>query len=178
VAARNKLLEVLTGGDCRSIGKSNRVVALVLKQPKLLSELIRGMRCDDALVRMRVADAAEKVSLKNPDLLQPFKKELLKLLDEAVQQELRWHLAQMIPRLALKKNERLRAVSRFKEHLRDSSSIVKTSALQGLVDLISIDESFAPEVKDMLQRSVTTGTPAMKARARKLLRVIERSKTH
>lgn len=172
MSPQSKLLKTLKGGDRRSIGRSNQVVALVLKQPKLFSELIRGMGDDDLLVRMRAADAAEKVSLNNPDLLQPFKKELLRLLDEAEQQELRWHLAQMVPRLVLKKRERLRAASRFKEHISDPSSIVKTSALQGLADLALVDQSLAPEVKAMLQRFVTTGTAAMKARSRKLLRLI------
>jgi hypothetical protein len=50
---------------------------------------------------MRAADAAEKVSAKKPRLLDRHKAELLGLLAEAEQIELRWHLALMIPRLRL-----------------------------------------------------------------------------
>ena len=50
---------------------------------------------------MRAADAAEKITVTRPELLKPHKLELLGLLDEAEQIELRWHLALMAPRLAL-----------------------------------------------------------------------------
>jgi hypothetical protein len=43
-------------------------------------------------VRMRAADAAEKVTRRNREFLQPYKKELLGLMVEAKEQELRWHL--------------------------------------------------------------------------------------
>jgi len=97
------LLDELKGGDRRSIGQSNDVTALVLRRPALFPQLIAGLRHSDPLIRMRAADAAEKVTLQRPDLLQPFKAKLMQLLDEATEQELRWHLAQMLPRLRLSK---------------------------------------------------------------------------
>lgn len=83
-------------------------------------------------MRMRAADAAEKVTRKNPQLLQPFKKELLGLMADAGQQELRWHLAVMIPRLPLTSWERQRATSLLNSYLEDRSSIVKTLLFRGL----------------------------------------------
>jgi hypothetical protein len=58
---------------------------------------------------MRAADAAEKISLKKPQLLAPFKAELLGLAEETAQAELRWHLALMVPRLPLSRAEHERA---------------------------------------------------------------------
>jgi hypothetical protein len=174
VPPSSRLLEKLTGGDRRSIGRSDEVVALVLKKPSLFAELVHGLHATDPLVRMRAADAAEKVSLKRPDLLRPFKAELVRLLDEASEQELRWHLAQMVPRLPLTKRERLRAASALRHYLNDRSSIVKTCALQALAEIAATDESFLPETKALLQDSLRNGTAAMKARARKLLRQLER----
>jgi len=173
VAPSNKLLEKLTGGDRRSIGRAEEVVDLVHKQPALLAELIHGLHAADPLVRMRAADAAEKVSLQQPDLLRPFKAQLLSLLDEAEQQEVRWHLAQMVPRLSLSKKECGRAASAFRRYLEDRSSIVKACALQGLADLAMQERSLLPQTKALLQDSVIRGTAAMKARARKLLRQLE-----
>jgi hypothetical protein len=46
---------------------------------------------------MRAADAAEKVTRVRGELLQPNKKELLGLMTEAQEQELRWRLAAMVP---------------------------------------------------------------------------------
>src|ERR1700732_1747196 len=95
---RNTLL-LLEGGDRRTIGSSAQVAATVVKNPRLFRKLIFGLWSPDPLVRMRAADAAEKVTRKNPEVLTPHKKELLGLMTETTQQELRWHLAVMIPRL-------------------------------------------------------------------------------
>lgn len=169
MASSSSLLKKLAGGDRRSVGRSNEVVADVLKQPARFAELIHGLGSEDPLVRMRAADAAEKISLKRPDLLTPFKPQLLRLLDEVGEQELRWHLAQMVPRLRLTQKQRFRAASAFRRYLKDRSSIVRTSALQGLADIAAQDESLVPEIKTLLQYTVTSGTAAMKARSRKLL---------
>ena len=167
------LLDKLTGGDRRSIGRAEEVVERVLKQPALFGQLMTGLRDLDPLVRMRAADVAEKASLKQPELLRPFRAELLRLLDEATQQELRWHMAQMVPRLPLSSKERLRAASALRRYLEDPSSIVKTCALQALAEIAAGEASLQPEVKALLQTAVRTGTAAMKARSRKLLSQFE-----
>ena len=160
------------GNDRRSIGRANDVVALVLREPRRFPELIGFLWSDDPVVRMRAADAAEKISLRRPSLLAPFKAELLGLLFEAEQQELRWHLALMIPRLALTKKERQRAAEGLRRYLEDRSSIVKTFALQGLTELAAVERSLLPEVREILAEAERAGTPAMRARARKLLKTL------
>jgi hypothetical protein len=174
-SAPNPLLNELSGGDRRSIGQANKVAALVLRRHTLFPELMQGLWSSDPLIRMRAADAAEKVTLRRPDLLKPFKAKLLRLLDEATQQELRWHLAQMVPRLALSTKDRVRATTALKCHLEDKSSIVKTSAMQALADLAGADDELIPKIKQLLTTLTESGTPAMKARGRKLLRQLERS---
>jgi hypothetical protein len=169
----NELLNNLTGGDRRSIGQSNEVAALVLRRPALFPQLMQGLWSSDPLIRMRAADALEKASSRRPDLLRPFKAKLLRLLDEATQQELRWHLAQIIPRLRLSKKDRRRAASAFRLYLSDRSSIVKTSAMQAIADLARIDDELMPEAKDLLIAATKGGTAAMRARGRKLLRQLE-----
>src|SRR5208282_1465423 len=130
---------MLGGKDRRSIGRSNKVAALVLHEPRRFRELMKCLWSKDAVLRMRAADAAEKVSVQKPRLLDPFKAELLGLLAEAEQQELRWHLALMVPRLSLTRAERLRVSEEFKRYLEDRSSIVKTWALQGLAEIAGDD---------------------------------------
>jgi HEAT repeat protein len=161
--------ETLQGGDRRSIGNSNQVSAHVLRHPSQLPELIECLWSDDPIVRMRAADAAEKVSVRRPELLHPFKKELLGLADEATQAELRWHLALMLPRLSLAKPERTRARATLQRYLNDRSSIVKTWALHGMVELSKGDPELESEMLELLERASRTGTPAMKARSRKLI---------
>src|ERR1700677_45081 len=122
---RKNILSLLEGGDRRTIGQTDRVAATVAKDPTLFPQLIAGLWSENLLVRMRAADAAEKVTRKYPALLQPFKKELLGLMAETTQQEMRWHLAVMIPRLTLTADERQLAASLLNGYLEDRSSIVK-----------------------------------------------------
>lgn len=168
-SVNRSVLDLLSGGNRRSIGRSDSVAAKVLARPTLFRGLIKGLWDEDAVVRMRAADAAEKVSLQKPKLLQPFKAELLGLLAETEEQELRWHMAQMVPRLALTAAERAHAASILRTYLDDRSSIVKTFAMQGLADLALVEESLLPETIELLDRLTRTGTPAMRARGRKLL---------
>jgi len=172
---RRNILAMLEGGDRRTIGRADQVAAIVSKNPELFPTLITGLWSTDPVVRIRVADAAEKVTRKNPQLLRAHKKELLGLMIEAREQELRWHLAVMVPRLQLNEKERQLATSSLKTYLADPSSIVKTYALQGLADLTQHDPSIRPAVLEILRESAGNGTPAMKARSRKLLLRLEHS---
>jgi hypothetical protein len=170
---KKNILRLLEAGDRRTIGRSDQVAAMVSKDPRLFPQLIAGMWSHNPLVRMRAADAAEKVTRANPRLLKPHKKELLGLMVEAGEQELRWHLAAMIPRLSLTTNERQLVASTLNSYLEDQSSIVKTLALQGLVDLAQGDPELLPRVVEVLREATRTGTPAMKARSRRLLSGME-----
>jgi HEAT repeat protein len=170
---RKRILSLLQGGDRRKIGRSDEVVAMVSRSPELFRELVAGLWSDDPLVRMRAADASEKVTRGNPEFLVPHKKELLGLMVEAEQQELRWHLAAMIPRIMLNAKEREAAVSSLNRYLEDRSSIVKTFALQGLADLAQDDPMIRPHVIELLREGTRSGTAAMKARSRKLLLRLE-----
>jgi hypothetical protein len=170
---RQHLKDLLRGDDRRSIGKSNQVAKLILADPKRFTELIQCLWDEDSLVRMRAADAAEKVTVTRPELLHPHKQELLGLLVETEQIELRWHLAQLVPRLELTVRERDRAVANLQRYLEDRSSIVKTCAMQGLADLAREDPNLQDTVKRILEESLRKGTAAMKARARKLLKKLK-----
>jgi HEAT repeat protein len=164
------IVALLRGGDRRSIGRANEVAAIVLRAPKRFSELKKCLWDDDAVVRMRAADAVEKISGKKPELLKRYKAELLGLLVETEQIEVRWHLAAMVPRLPLLEPERRRAVRALELYLEDRSSIVRTAALQGLADLARNDHDLRQRVKVLMEEGLNTGTPAMKARSRRLLR--------
>ena len=172
--SRRDILSLLQGGDRRTIGRADQVAAMVSDNPKLFSRLIAGLWSADPLVRMRAADATEKVTREHPAFLRPYKKELLGLMSEATQQELRWHLAAMIPRLPLDARERQIAMSSLNHYLQDRSSIVKTFALQGLADFAQNEPTILPRVLEILRGATRNGTPAMKARSRKLLIRLER----
>src|ERR1700693_3609798 len=129
---RKNIRSFLEGEDRRTIGRADRVAEIVSDDAKLFPTLIAGLWSADRLMRMRAADAAEKVTRKHSELLQPYKKELLGLMTETREQELRWHLAVMVPRLRLNAREQQAAISLLSGYLEDGSSIVKTFGLPGL----------------------------------------------
>lgn len=168
------ILELLSGGDRRSIGRVSKLVTMLERRPDLLPEVLHQMWNADAVIAMRAADALEKLTRRQSKVLQHFKKELLGLAGETRQQELRWHLAAMLPRLHLSPKERERVVAVLIGYLNDKSSIVKTFALQGLFDLSVLHSELRTQVEELLTVAVSTGTAAMRARSRKLLSQIAR----
>src|ERR1700683_1416797 len=168
------ILQLLEGGDGRSIGPADRVVSLVSKNPKLFPKIVAGLWSADRLVGMRGADAMGKVKRGKPAPLGAEREELFGLMAESTEAEVRWHLAVMVPRLSLDVRERELAVSLLHDYLKDRSSIVRTFALQGLADLALQDASLQPRVVELLRVATRDGTAAMKARSRKLLARLER----
>jgi len=165
----HKILKKLAGGDRRSIGHSNEVVAEVLARPALFRVLMEGLTSEDPLVCMRAADAMEKITVQRPELLRPHKSAVLEISGRARQQEVRWHMALLFPRMNLRAKERGVAANILFDYLRDKSSIVKTCAMQGLAGLAAQDAALKAKILSLLRELTETGTPAMRARGRKLL---------
>jgi len=163
------VLDKLKGGDRRSIGRVDEVIVDVLDDPALFDALFHGMLDDDPVVRMRSADGVEKITVDRPEYLRPYRKKLLEQVARVDQQEVRWHVAQMLPRLEWDGEELAAIVGILLDYLDDESRIVKTFAMQALADFAERDESLRPQVVELLKNLVETGSPAMKSRGRKLL---------
>jgi len=131
---------------------------------------------EDAMVRMRAGDALEKICLTNPEYLEPHRSFLLGLAAATEQPSLRWHLAQMIPRLPLETRERRSMVSVFKRYLDDSSAIVKTSAMQAITEFAVVDPALRRTVIPLLRALVATGSASMRVRGGRLLEILEQHK--
>lgn len=165
----HQLLRKLEGRDRRSIGRSEEVVEDVLREPVLLGVLIEGIFRDDAVVRMRASDALEKVSRQNAEYVLPYKQKLIELAANESQNEVRWHLAQILPRLELNHEENKRVIKVFLNYLTGNSSIVNACVMQAFADIAEVDSKLRPELLVHIKELSVIGTPAMKARGRKLL---------
>jgi len=166
------LLHRLEGGDRRAIGQAGEGVAEVLDDLDLFGAVFRGMSSEDPIVRMRAADVLEKVSAVRPECRQPYREELLQQVAAIDQQEVRWHVAQMLPRLDLDATERAIAVEVLLGYLEDKSRIVKTFAMQALAEFALEDKDLRPRVVLILQDLIAKGSPAMVSRGRKLLAIL------
>ena len=141
-------------------------------RPALVKEAVRLLSGDDAIVRSRAADALEKASRVAPAILGPHKRELLRLASVASQQELRWHLAQMLPRLELTARQRMNCLALLRGYLGDRSRIVTACALEALWDLGEAGGVRPQWIRAVVERSALTGSPSLKARARRILRKV------
>jgi hypothetical protein len=163
------LLKKLEGNDRRSIGRSNEVVKEVLANPSLLGALFEGMFSQDPMIRMRAADAVEKITSKHPEWLQPYKSKIIRQASKIEQQEFRWHIAQLFSRLQLKRKEREVVIGILSDFLTDKSKIVRTFSMQALADIAEKNAELREPIIEKLEELIRTGSPAMKSRGKKLL---------
>jgi hypothetical protein len=168
------LLVKLAGADRRSVGRVAEVVAAVLREPERLVELFEGMLADDPVLRMRAADAVEKITALHPDWLQPFKRRILREVALIEQPEVRWHVCQFFSRLTLTARERRVVYALLQNYLTAESRIVRTFAMQALADLAEHDKALRAPIVRQLTALTRTGSPAMKSRGRKLLARLRR----
>ena len=67
----------LSGGNPRTLGRTQDVVEHVLSHPERLDDLFACVTSADETVRMRAGDALEKVCRVHPDWLDPYVNRLL-----------------------------------------------------------------------------------------------------
>ena len=173
VLTRESIREVLTPGRRLEPGRVCEVVVLVAERPRRLEELVECLWDDDAGIAGRAADALERATRQGAARVERWKDELLGLMAETAEKKVRWNLALTIPRLTLSLMDCSRAAATLGTYLDDPSSIVKTMALHGLADLTRQNRESLPEVLDMLRVAGRSGTPAMRARSRILLKRLE-----
>src|SRR5215469_6434035 len=170
--------ELAIGGN-RALhpGRVPEITTLISAQPRRAERLIELMWDDDPGVASRAADVLERISRRpSPALvrvLDEYKDALLGLLPDARFMKLRWNLAFLVPRLRLSVAEARRTAATLSTFLEDRSSIVKTAALQGLADLTRQDPESLPAVLDVLRIQGRSGTPAMRARSRRLIQRLD-----
>lgn len=163
------VISMLEGGDRRSIGRVNEVVRTVIKEPRRFRALVDGLSTDDEVVRMRCADAIEKIAHARPGWLKPYTNFFLEQAAGHSQQEIRWHIAQIIPLLPLTPSQRRQAIRLLMSYLESASGIVRVSAMQALTELSSYDSQLGKRIIPLVKTMMKNGTPAVRARGRKLL---------
>lgn len=166
----SKILQKLMGGDLRSIGKADEVVQEMIKNPSLFKGCFEGMLSDEPIIRMRSADAIEKVSERHPEYLQPFKSRLINEVSKIEQQEVRWHVAQMFSYIKINKKERDKIIKILLSYIENKKSkIVQTFSMQTLADFAERDEQIKPQIKNIIEGMMKNGSAAIMSRGKKLL---------
>lgn len=109
---------------------------MVLQNKVLLAELYECMLNGDAWVRMRAADAFEKICREHPDWIEPYVDKLQSQLSGADQQaSIKWHIAQIYPQITLTTKQKEFALTWLKSQVATTNVdwIVAANCLKSLL---------------------------------------------
>lgn len=163
-------IDLLRGGDLRSIGRVAEVVEQAGGSQSDFDALFDAMFSDEPVVQLRASDAVEKISRRYPHLLQPHKAALLADPPAGLRQEVYWHIPLLLPRLALNAGELERAWAQILQllHSGNPSRIVTVHCLQGLAEL-AIQSGRQDDAARIIRAAMERGSAAVQARGRRLL---------
>jgi hypothetical protein len=160
---------LLLGKDFRTNFKNKAVVEAVRDQLSF-DELFALLWHHERTLVMRAADAVEKVTMQRKEFLEPHKAQLLSLLRSAVNKELKWHVAQLVPRLNLadeERNEVWKVLSYWAQNPNESK-IVRVNSLQGLFDLTQQAPLLKQDFQHVISNLEREPISSVQARIKKL----------
>lgn len=166
-----KLIDLLAEGDKRTVNHVTEAVQWLESSPNLISAAIELLRNESEAIAMRAADCLEKFSRRNSFQLNSYKYDLVDVLVNVKQKEVRWHLAQILPRLKLSSSD-LKKISKIwiHDYYNSPSSIVRAESLQALYEIRTSYPIIMSDFKKALTHGIDNGTPAVKARASLIFR--------
>lgn len=169
----NKFEKLLGGEDLRSLAKSKGLEKLIKTQTEF-DELFASLLSEDRLIVMRAADVIEKVSKSHAEFLQAHTDELIEIFKKAGNKELKWHLAQLIPRLELNSVNSKTLLDLLYQWVLDkqNSRIVRVNALQSVFELSCESKLKLGKLKQLLAQLKEESIPSINARIRKIEKMI------
>lgn len=172
---KSEYQKILTGGDLRSLGKASAVVKATQNQSDF-DQLFLCMLLTDRLVVMRAADAIEKITTHHPEYLAAHQQEVLMLCHKDSHKELKWHLAQLLPRLPLSAKEFKESWALLSAWARDKSNsrIVRVNAVQSLADLVAQKRGSASELSLLIAEIEKENIPSLNARIKSVEKLLKK----
>ena len=170
----SRFREQLSGGTRTSVGEANEVIQKLLEDPSSLSEIYGLFLDEDPVVAMRASYVAMRVAEQNPGSVKTFANELLKNLDRYKQQELRWHVPQLLVHLDLTKTQRRRAYDVVMEWAEtDKSKIVGYYSFQAAADFAEMDQDLLQDFIPRIKAANKTGAKSIQNRCKKIAKQLD-----
>ena len=166
--------ETLSGGNRTSVGDAEKVITKLLKTPSDLSEIYQLFLDDDPVVAMRASYVAMRVAEQKPESVYPFTKELLKNLDLYNQQEVRWHIPQLLVHLKLTKAQKRRAYEVVMDWAEtDKSKIVGYYGFQAAADFAESDDFLLEDFIPRIRAANKAGAKSIQNRCKKIAKQLD-----
>ena len=166
------LVDMLAGGHRNSLGRTEEVVELVVKDRLRLGELFACLKSSDGVVRMRAGDALEKVCRGRAAWFVQYADALLGEIARLDQPSVQWHTAQMLQHLRphLTDEQRPLAIGLLESYLSQSNDWIVLNVSMGvLADWARSDSALARRLVAQLERLRTDPRKSVAKRASKCL---------
>ena len=168
------LRDHLSGGTRTSVGQAPAVIKQVARSPEILDEIYGLFLDDDPVVAMRSSYVAMKVAEADPESTWGYKKKVLRDLPRYVQQEVRWHIPQLLIHMNLTRTERRKAYSAVMEWSEtDKSKIVAYYGLEAASQFVEVDGSLESDFVPRLRKLNLRGAASVSSRCRKIAKRLD-----
>lgn len=162
---------MLSRGKPNSLGEVPAVINTVLAEHQRLSELYDCLFNEDAWVRMRAADALEKICRVHPDWLEPYIDKFSSDLATSTQPSIQWHMAQIYRQVTLTPQQQHVAIKWLKTLVSktDVDWIVSANVMDTLTQFTASGLLPVSDLVPLLKIQQHHKSPAVNKRATKYL---------
>src|SRR5215471_9106548 len=166
--AASALRRLLSGGDRRSIARSNRARTRIQARPQLVAEVARLAGDEDWLISMRSMDLLEKLAHQNPAWIEPHKRLFIGPLAESDKWEIHLQIVRALPLFAWTPVEMRRVHEILLRDVEHPQKFVRAWALDSLATLAQKDSSLMPTVRRSLREFESSESKALAVRAKRI----------
>jgi hypothetical protein len=160
------IIELLEGGDRRSIARVAEALDRVRGDAKAIAEVARAAEQGPWLVSLRALDLLEKLAQEDAAAVAVHRSLFLGPLAEAEQWEVRLQIVRAIPLFSWTPREARRAIAILRANLDEPQLFVQAWAHDGLARMAERDARLIPEIETRLASLDASEKPAVRARAR------------
>lgn len=143
----------------------------------VIRNLMEALFEEDRVLRETAAHLARWMTEKEPDLLSAYADELIGLLASTPLEE-KWgrcYLGLIASKSASDKRQRLRVAELMRRLWEDDQNVVRCTAIDGFARVAIAEPSLQEEAKMMIEQARRHGTPAMRARASLMSKLLRKS---
>ena len=175
-AAMSTLSEMLACGKRNQTDDLGDLLEQSLENPALVDELIDLAVDSRSNVAARAIWIVRQVAESEPRRLARRKRRVLGLLSGDLQWEVKAELCHILPRLSLTHADSKVVIAFFESCQDDASKIVRAWSLNGLYELSRSEPRLATRVAAMIADALEADSPAIRARARNILKQLKASR--
>jgi len=164
--------EMLTGGHPNSLGRTEEVVDIILKDKKKLEDLYQTYFSDDAVVRLRVSSSMKRICKTHPDWLVPYVDKFISEISKIDQASTQWTFAQLMMDLdsRLTGEQRKNVIAILKNNLQESDDwIVLNTTMEALAKQAKNNENLKTWLLPQLRNLAKDKRNSVNKRANKFL---------